>query len=46
MLTVAEEAAYARATERVDHIWAHSSGIDSYLYLFRPLGAEVQERCE
>jgi hypothetical protein len=38
--------AYARAAERLNHMWAHSSGVDRWLYVFRPLGAEVQERCK
>ncbi len=29
-LTVAEEAAYARAAERLNHVWAHAFGIDCY----------------
>jgi hypothetical protein len=32
VLTVAEEAAYARTANRMNHIWAHGSVIDRYLY--------------
>jgi hypothetical protein len=32
VLTVAEEAAYARTANRMNHIWAHRSVIDRYLY--------------
>ena len=35
-LTVAEEAAYARAAEGRNHTWAHGSGIDRYLCCIRP----------
>ena len=32
MLSDAEEAAHARTADRMNHIWAHGSGIDRYLY--------------
>lgn len=32
VLTDAEEAAHARTADRMNHIWAHGSGIDRYLY--------------
>jgi hypothetical protein len=32
VLSDAEEAAHARTADRMNHIWAHSSGIDRYLY--------------
>ena len=31
-LSDAEEAAHARTADRINHIWAHGSGIDRYLY--------------
>jgi hypothetical protein len=32
VLSDAEEAAHARTADRMNHIWAHGSGIDRYLY--------------
>lgn len=32
VLSDAEEAAYARIADRMNHMWAHGSGIDRYLY--------------
>ncbi|SNR79848.1 hypothetical protein SAMN06272737_12634 [Blastococcus mobilis] len=32
VLTDAEEAAHARTADRMNHMWAHGSGIDRYLY--------------
>ena len=32
VLSDAEEAAHARTADRINHIWAHGSGIDRYLY--------------
>lgn len=32
VLNYAEEAAHARTADRMNHIWAHGSGIDRYLY--------------
>ena len=32
MLSDTEEAAHARTADRINHIWAHGSGIDRYLY--------------
>lgn len=31
-LTAAEERAYARTADRLNHMWAHGSGIDRFLY--------------
>lgn len=31
-LTDAEERAYARTADRLNHMWAHGSGIDRFLY--------------
>ena len=31
-LTVAEDAAYARAAERMHHVWARGSGMNRYPY--------------
>ncbi|SDY91215.1 hypothetical protein SAMN05661080_04991, partial [Modestobacter sp. DSM 44400] len=31
-LSDAEEDAYARTADRINHMWAHGSGIDRYLY--------------
>ena len=30
----------------MNHMWAHRSGMDHYPYRTRPVGAEVQDRCE
>jgi hypothetical protein len=43
--TVAKETAHARAAERKNHMWVHSSSIDRYLSRTSPVGAEVQDRC-
>jgi hypothetical protein len=32
VLSDAEEAAHARTADRMNHMWAHGSGIDRYLY--------------
>ncbi|SFD96032.1 hypothetical protein [Blastococcus tunisiensis] len=32
VLSDTEEAAHARTADRMNHIWAHGSGIDRYLY--------------
>lgn len=32
LLTAAEEAVYARTADRMNHPWAHGSGLDRYLY--------------
>jgi len=42
MLIVAEEAVYARAAERMNHMWARGSGVDRSLCCIRPVGADVQ----